>query len=262
MKPMKKRMLDLKVVANERLHSKYYLLKFTADDPLPEMIPGQFVQVRVEGSPSTFLRRPLSVNYVDKAANEMWLLVQVVGEGTKRMAAYQPGDYVNMLLPLGNGFSMPQLPVDAKILLIGGGVGTAPLLFLGDTLKSIGYRPEFLIGARTKDDLVMLSAFEKKGQTYLTTEDGSVGEKGFVTHHSILSRQAFDQIYTCGPQQMMVAVVRYAKASDIPCEVSLENMMACGFGTCLCCIEKTVHGNVCVCTEGPVFNMNQLTWQI
>jgi dihydroorotate dehydrogenase electron transfer subunit len=204
----------------------------------------------------------MSICYVDKLANEMWLLVQVVGEGTKRMAEYQPGDYVNLLLPLGNGFSMPQLPVDSKILLIGGGVGTAPLLFLGDTLKSIGFRPEFLIGSRTKEYMMLLSAFEKIGQTYLTTEDGSLGEKGYVTCHSILSTQRFDQLYTCGPQQMMVAVAGYARAHGIPCEVSLENRMACGFGVCLCCVEKTVSGNRCVCTEGPVFNINQLTWQI
>ena len=262
MRQMKKQIMDLRVMENVRLHAKYSLLKFTSDDPLPAMIPGQFVQVRVDGSPQTFLRRPLSVQYIDKAANEMWLLVQVVGEGTKRMSEYRPGDYVNMLLPLGNGFSIPQLPSASNILLIGGGVGTAPLLFLGDTLKSVGFQPEFLIGARTKDDVLMLAEYEKIGHIYLTTEDGSMGEKGYVTHHSILSKKPFDQIYTCGPKPMMVAVVSFAKASGIPCEVSLENLMACGFGACLCCIEKTVQGNICACTEGPVFNMNQLTWQI
>ncbi|MDR1524603.1 MAG: dihydroorotate dehydrogenase electron transfer subunit [Tannerella sp.] len=259
---MKKYLIDMKVTENVRLHPKYCLLKLTADRKLPAMIPGQFVQVRVDGSPQTFLRRPISVNYVDRQANELWLLIQLVGEGTRRMAEYQAGDVVNLLLPLGNGFSVPQIPLASKLLLIGGGVGAAPLLFLGDTLKSVGFTPEFLLGARTKDDIVQLPEFEKTGATYVTTEDGSAGEKGFVTNHSVLAAKTFDRIYTCGPEPMMLAVAGYAKAAGIPCDVSLENRMACGIGACLCCVEKTVKGNVCVCTEGPVFNINQLTWQI
>lgn len=262
MKQMKKYLMDLKVVENVRLHPKYCLLKLTAEKPLPEMVPGQFVQVRVDGAPQTFLRRPISVNYVDKQANELWLLVQLVGEGTKRMAEYQSGDWMNLMLPLGNGFAMPQLPVDAPILLVGGGVGTAPMLFLGEMLKEVGFAPDFLLGARTKEDVMQLTDFEKIGRVYVTTEDGSMGEKGFVTNHSVLKEKKYEQIYTCGPKPMMVAVAKYAKASDIPCDVSLENMMACGIGACLCCVENTVKGNVCVCTEGPVFNINQLTWQI
>ena len=258
---MKKYLMDLKVVENVRLHPKYCLLKLTADEALPEMVPGQFVQVRVDGSPQTFLRRPISINYVDKKANELWLLVQLIGEGTRCMAEYQPGDVMNIMLPLGNGFSHPA-GVTHFPLLIGGGVGTAPMLYLGETLKNIGFKPEFLLGARSKDDVMQLANFEKIGAVHVTTEDGSIGEKGFVTNHSILKEKKIDQIYTCGPKPMMVAVAKYAKASGIPCEVSLENMMACGIGACLCCVENTVKGNVCVCTEGPVFNINQLTWQI
>ena len=265
------------MVENIRLHPKYCLIKLTAGKPLPEMVPGQFVQVRVDGSTQTFLRRPISINYVDKKANELWLLVQMIGDGTRRMAEYQPGDTMNVMLPLGNGFSIPQVSsgsssyvsrdnLSAKptffILLIGGGVGVAPMLYLGETLKSIGFEPEFLLGARTKDDVLQLTDFEKIGAVHITTEDGSMGEKGFVTNHSILKDKKIGKIYTCGPKPMMVAVAKYAKASGIPCEVSLENMMACGIGACLCCVENTVKGNVCVCTEGPVFNIEQLTWQI
>lgn len=262
MEQMKKYLMDLKVVENVRLHPKYCLLKLTADKPLPEMVPGQFVQVRVDGSPQTFLRRPISINYVDKQANELWLLVQMIGEGTKRMAEYQPGDTMDMMLPLGNGFSVPQLPVTASILLVGGGVGTAPMLYWGEVLRGIGFMPDFLLGARTKDDVMQLADFEKIGKVYITTEDASMGEKGFVTNHSVLEEKKYDHIYTCGPKPMMVAVAKYAKTKGIPCDVSLENMMACGIGACLCCVENTVRGNVCVCTEGPVFNINQLTWQI
>ena len=261
---MKKYLIDLKVVENIRLHTKYCLIKLTADKPLPEMVPGQFVQVRVDGSPQTFLRRPISINYVDKKANELWLLVQMIGEGTKRMAEYQPGDTMNIMLPLGNGFSIPFLTFNSSllILLVGGGVGTAPMLYLGETLKSIGFEPEFLLGARSKDDIMQLADFEKIGAVHITTEDGTMGEKGFVTNHSALKDRKIDMIYTCGPKPMMMAVAKYAKESGIQCEVSLENMMACGIGACLCCVENTVKGNVCVCTEGPVFNINQLTWQI
>lgn len=254
--------MDLKVVKNLRLHPKYCLLRLTHAKPLPEMIPGQFVQVRVDGSGQTFLRRPISVNRVDKGANELWLLVQLVGAGTRRMSAYEPGETMNVMLPLGNGFSVPQVSTAARILLVGGGVGTAPMLFLGETLKSIGYQPVFLLGARTKDEIMQQDEFEKIGTVCMTTEDGSTGEKGYVTHHSALYGQKPDWIYACGPKPMMIAVAKYANTYGIQCEVSLENRMACGIGACLCCVEKTVTGHVCVCTEGPVYNINQLTWQI
>ncbi|MDR2917435.1 MAG: dihydroorotate dehydrogenase electron transfer subunit [Tannerella sp.] len=259
---MKKYLMDLKVVENIRLHPKYCLLKLTSDKTLPEMVPGQFVQVRVDGSSQTFLRRPISVNYVDRKANELWLLIQMIGEGTRRLSEYVPGETMNLMLPLGNGFSVPQTATSINLLLVGGGVGTAPMLYLGEVLKEIGFEPEFLLGARAKEDVMQLDEFEKFGKVYVTTEDGSMGEKGFVTNHSILREKKFDKIYTCGPKPMMVAVAKYARSSGTECEVSLENMMACGIGACLCCIENTVKGNVCVCTEGPVFNINQLTWQI
>lgn len=102
--------------------------------------------------------------------------------------------------------------------------------------------------------------FKGVGTVYVTTEDGSAGEKGFVTNHPILQREKFDLIQTCGPKPMMKAVAAYAKTNNIECEASLENMMACGLGACLCCVEKTKEGNVCVCKEGPVFNIKKLLW--
>ena len=118
----------------------------------------------------------------------------------------------------------------------------------------------FLWGARTKHGVLQLDYFEAIGDVFVTTEDGSCGEKGFVTNHSLLQSQSFGMIYTCGPKPMMKAVAEYAKKTNTPCEVSLENTMACGLGACLCCVEHTTEGNVCVCTEGPVFNINRLTW--
>ena len=258
---MKKYILDLTVTENIRLHANYVLIKLTQSDPLPEMLPGQFAEIRIDGSNTTFLRRPISINYVDRRTNEVWFLVQLVGDGTRKLATVKQGNTVNVVLPLGNGFSMPETP-EKKVLLIGGGVGTAPMLYLGEALLKMGCKPTFLLGARSKNDLLQLDEFAAFGDVYTTTEDGSMGEKGYVTQHSVLANNKFDMIYTCGPKPMMMAVAKYAKSNDIECEVSLENTMACGVGACLCCVEKTDEGHVCVCKEGPVFNIKKLLWQI
>lgn len=258
---MKKFILDLTVTENLRLHTNYVLLKLTSQSPLPEMLPGQFAEIRVDGSPTTFLRRPISINYVDRQRNEVWFLIQLIGDGTKRLAQATQGDTINVVLPLGNSFTMPQIPSN-KLLLVGGGVGTAPMLYLGEQLAKSGNKPAFLLGARSNKDLLQLEEFAAYGDVYTTTEDGSHGEKGYVTQHSILSKVQFEQIYTCGPKPMMLAVAKYAKSNHINCEVSLENTMACGIGACLCCVENTTEGHLCVCTEGPIFNINKLLWQI
>lgn len=258
---MKKYIVDLTVTENIRLHANYVLIKLTQEAPLPEMLPGQFAEIRIDGSNTTFLRRPISINYVDRKTNEVWFLVQLVGDGTRKLATVRPGDIVNVVLPLGNGFTLPQ-SAETRTLLIGGGVGTAPMLMLGETLQRMGCKPTFLLGARSKNDVLQLEQFETLGDVYTTTEDGSMGEKGYVTMHSLLRERAFDMIYTCGPKPMMMAVAGYAKKSGIECEVSLENTMACGVGACLCCVEKTDEGHVCVCKEGPVFNIKKLLWQI
>ena len=105
---MKKYLLDLRVKSVEQIHQRYVLIKLTDEKPLPEMLPGQFVEIRVDGSPNTFLRRPISINFVDTEANELWLLVAAVGDGTRKLAQLKPGDMLNCLLPLGNGFTMPK----------------------------------------------------------------------------------------------------------------------------------------------------------
>lgn len=258
---MKKYVLDLTVTDNQRLHSNYVLLKLTAQAPLPPMLPGQFAEIRVDGSPTTFLRRPISIHFVDVERNEVWFLIQLVGDGTKRLGEARKGDIINVVLPLGNGFTLPEKPSD-KLLLVGGGVGTAPMLYLGEQLAKQGCKPTFLLGARSAGDLLQLEKFVAYGDVYTTTEDGTHGERGYVTQHSILEQQRFEQIYACGPKPMMMAVARYAKSHEIACEVSLENKMACGVGACLCCVENTIEGHLCVCKEGPVFNINQLLWQI
>lgn len=252
---------DLTVKAVEHPHERYVLLKLTDQEQLPEMVPGQFVEAKVEGSERTFLRRPISINFVDKEKNELWLLIQTVGDGTRKLATLKEGDKLNLLFPLGNGFSDVEKNGE-EVLLIGGGVGVAPLLEYGKWLKERGAKPSFLLGARSKSDLLELNLFRQFGEVFITTEDGSEGEKGFVTQHSVLAKRKFDRISVCGPKPMMVAVAKFAKKNDVKCEVSLENMMACGLGACLCCVEKTVKGNVCVCKEGPVFDVNLLSWEL
>lgn len=258
---MKKYILDLVVTENIKLHDRYVLLKLTSSTTLPEMLPGQFAEIRVDGSPTTFLRRPISINYVDRQKNEVWFLIQFVGDGTRRLGEAERGKLINVVLPLGNGFQMPQTPSD-KLLLVGGGVGTAPMLYLGERLAAHGSKPNFLLGAKSQQDLLQVDQFARYGEVYVTTEDGTVGEQGYVTQHSVLAKKNFQKIYTCGPKPMMLAVAKYAKSKNIDCEVSLENAMACGVGACLCCVENTIEGHLCVCKEGPVFNIKKLLWQI
>ena len=257
---MRKYVLDLRVTSVEQLSERYLLLAATNPaGPLPEMNPGQFAQLRIDESKETFLRRPISLHHVDYERNEVGFLIQKVGRGTASLWQKRPGSTLNAILPLGKGFTMPSSP-EQKVLLVGGGVGIAPLLFMGEAMQKMGVQTTFLLGARSKSDLLRLDAYRAQGTVYVTTEDGSEGEKGFVTQHSILQREKFDNIAVCGPKPMMMAMASYAKQMGIPCEVSLENMMACGLGACLCCVEDTKDGNVCVCKEGPVFDVEKLKW--
>jgi dihydroorotate dehydrogenase electron transfer subunit len=261
---MKKQIANWKVKENIAFPPNYCLLKLTLDEePFPAFLPGQFVQAKIDHSNEAFLRRPISVHYVDVENKELWLLIQIVGAGTRYLAGLQPNDWVNLIYPLGNGFTIPARDSDKTLLLVGGGVGAAPVFYLGACLKDAGFAPIFLLGARSERELIRLEAFREIGTVYVTTENGQVGEQGYVIDHSLLrQKNHFDFIYACGPHLMMRSVARYARGRGIPCEVSLENRMACGIGACLCCVEYTVYGNLCVCTDGPVFNIDELTWQI
>ncbi|TAJ10727.1 dihydroorotate dehydrogenase electron transfer subunit [Marinilabiliaceae bacterium JC017] len=256
---MKKYIQDFDVVENKRLNQEFVVLTLQHPYQLPEMFPGQFVEVKVENGPNTFLRRPISIHDVDREKQQIKLLVQEIGEGTQLMGQLQPGDKLNLVYPLGNQF---QISPNDKVLLIGGGCGIAPLLFLGRHLLENGITPRFLLGARSKDGLIELDEFKKLGEVYTTTEDGSEGTKGFVIHHPIMKTQTpdYDQICTCGPEPMMRVVAKYAKNHNIKCQVSLENHMACGIGACLCCVTDTIEGHKCTCTDGPVFDSTYLKW--
>lgn len=255
---MKKVLVDLTIKEVQHVNANCVLLVMCSDTPLPATYPGQFAELRVDNTPSVVLRRPISVHSFDAEKNEIGFLVQVVGDGTRWLASLKVGDKVNTLMPLGNGFTMPKESA-GRYLLVGGGVGSAPLYYLAQELKKKGCEFTLLIGARAAKDLYRRDAYEALGRVEYTTEDGSLGEKGYVTNHSVLAEK-FDRIYTCGPKPMMLAVAKYARENDIDCEVSLENKMACGLGACLCCVEDTKEGHKCVCTDGPVFSIDELKW--
>lgn len=255
---MPKKIEDFTISRNKRLNNDFFILELNGNDSLSEIKPGQFVQVKIEGSPETFLRRPFSVHDIDYDHNIVKLLIQIAGKGTETLSKLKSGDKLNLVYPLGNSFSLPKL--SEKVLLIGGGCGIAPLLFLGRYLNASGTVPDILLGFRNRERIIEYEAYREIGTVYLTTEDGSQGLKGIVTQHPVLGEKKFDRIYCCGPESMMKAVASFCEKNDIYCEVTLENLMACGFGACLCCVVDTVNGNLCTCIDGPVFNSKELRW--
>jgi dihydroorotate dehydrogenase electron transfer subunit len=255
---MTKRIEDLKVLENKRLNKDFFILELMGDTKIPEFRPGQFAQVRVDGSPETFLRRPISIHDVDNEKNTFKLLIQITGKGTEALSRLEKGDILNLIYPLGNSFTLPS--EKERVLLVGGGCGIAPLLFLGRYLRLNGYVPDILLGFRNSDRIIEFEEYSKIGNVFVTTEDGSMGEIGYVTGHTVFSKQVYNRIYCCGPDSMMKAIAMYSKNKNIICEVSLENLMACGIGACLCCIVDTVNGNLCTCIDGPVFNVKDLKW--
>jgi dihydroorotate dehydrogenase electron transfer subunit len=255
---MKKRIEDFTVAENRNIADGFFVLKVTSSIPLGEIRPGQFVQALVTDSPATFLRRPFSVHDIDLSSNTLSILVQKAGPGTGRLSRLQTGEKINLIYPLGNSFTMPG--TGEKVLLTGGGCGMAPLLYLGRKIKATGAELHFALGFRNSSRILEYDEYKKIGQVHLATEDGSEGYKGFVTDLPAFREMEWDRVYSCGPEPMMKAIASECSARGIFCEVSLENLMACGMGICLCCIVPTKKGNLCSCTDGPVFNIRELKW--
>lgn len=251
---------DLIISKKISLNKEHFILECTSVEGLPEIAPGQFAEILVEHNNKVFLRRPLSIHDVNFEKQSLQFFVKIVGEGTRELSNLQEGETLNVVFPLGNGFRLPDA---GKVLLVGGGCGSAPLLFLARKLNEKGIALTTLLGARSKTDLMETELFGQFGEVCISTDDGTAGEKGFITRHSLWNRaNEFDVIYCCGPEVMMKVVAGLAKEKNVECFVSLENTMACGIGACLCCVTETVRGNECVCTQGPVFNINELKWQI
>ncbi|MCK9301898.1 MAG: dihydroorotate dehydrogenase electron transfer subunit [Bacteroidales bacterium] len=241
------------------VEDNYFILKCFSAEALPEMFPGQFASIKVENNPNVFLRRPFSIHDYCPETNEVSFLIKIVGKGTCSLSKLSVNQQIDVILPLGNGFNLNK---SGKALIIGGGCGIAPIFFLAKKLKSMNADFDILIGGRSCHDLLCYKELSGLSHLYCTTEDGSEGTKGYVTNHNCLIDNNIDykRIYCCGPENMLKAVAKHAKERDIFCEVSLENHMACGIGVCLCCVTETIHGNECVCSQGPVFNIKDLKW--
>jgi dihydroorotate dehydrogenase electron transfer subunit len=257
---MKKTVIDFLLIENKQLNKDNFQLILQSSIPISDIFPGQFINVQIKDSSEIFLRRPFSILDVDYENQTISLLVKILGRGSRKLTEISVGQTISAIFPLGKSFTLPDNT--DRILLIGGGSGVAPMLFLS---KICGLNPDqvdVLIGARSASDHIDITKYQSYGNFYFTTEDGSMGEKGYVTNHSVFNNllRSYNRIYTCGPDLMMKSIGKKAISEGIFCEVSLENMMACGFGVCLCCVEDTKAGHKCVCTDGPVFNVNELKW--
>lgn len=251
---MKKYIADFAIAEKKKIGNSYFTMLLKSPEALPEILPGQFVEVEVPDNKNVLLRRPISIHDVDYAAHTITLLVQIVGKGTRTLSQLAEGRTLNLVYPLGNGFSI----VGNNPLLVGGGAGIAPLLYTAKKYSEKGIRPAILLGGRTAELIPVKEEFRPYGELFFATEDGSLGEKCLVTQHSAFAL-SYDSILTCGPTPMMKAVARHALQNGIGCQVSLENTMACGVGACLCCVTKTDHGHRCVCKDGPVFDAKDMT---
>lgn len=256
---MKKVVSQFKVIDNQAYNESNYRILLQSDDPLEPVAAGQFANIEIPGNKEVFLRRPFSIFEVDYKCNTISILVKILGKGSKSLTAVKPGDVLSLIYPLGKGFSLPA--TGEKILAVGGGSGVAPILHLARNSGLPSSSVHVILGARTAGDHIPAENYSEYSTCHYTTDDGSLGTPGVVTDHPLFNDlKQFSRIYACGPLPMMKSVARAAKEAVADCEVSLENLMACGFGVCLCCIEPTVKGNLCVCTEGPVFNINDLKW--
>ena len=248
---LKKLVVVGKILANEAINANVKRMVIEAPQIAEAAQPGQFVHVKKPDS-ANFLRRPFSIADADRENGTITLIYRIVGKGTAEYAAMKVGEAFSILGPIGNGFALK----DGRPLLIGGGVGIAPLIYLSRQLKD--KKPILLIGGKNKDEVFWekyLQEFADK--IYITTDDGSVGFKGFTVQllPQILAENNIEHIYTCGPNIMMEGVAKLAHKHDIDCQVSLEKRMACGIGVCLgCTFEGKLTGKRRkVCTEGPVF---------
>ena len=213
--------------------------------------PGQFVNIELAGR---YLRRPISISDYD--AETITLIYKVVGAGTEQMSRMQAGEELDLLTGLGNGFDTS---VEAqKPLLVGGGVGVPPLYNLCKQLLAQGKQPTVILGFNKAEELFYREEFEALGATtYVTTVDGSVGVKGFVTDAIREKQIAYDYFYACGPLPMLKAL---SQASTTEGELSFEERMGCGFGACMGCSCKTLTGNKRICKEGPVMKKSDILW--
>lgn len=261
--------IKAKIISNQRFKEDYRHLEFASAIIAKNALPGQFVDIRVGNGIQPLLRRPISVHAVK--GDKVKLFYEVVGEGTKVLSQRKPGELLDVIGPLGNGFDLgPKHKAESTTILAAGGMGVAPLIFLAEKLRQ-GRRQKakgktiVLIGAKTKAKILCSQEFKKLGCVVkLATDDGSLGSQGKVTD---LLKQLLpainyrlSTIYSCGPRAMLKAVSEIARKNKIRAQLSLEEHMACGIGACLGCVVATKTGYQRVCKDGPVFSSEELTW--
>jgi len=251
------------VLNNRQVGPELFVMEVSASVVAGKCQPGQFLHIKPGGTDDPLLRRPLSIYDVVAGSGRISLLYRVVGKGTGLLTGIKVNDYIDVMGPLGRGFTLPDQP--ENILLVGGGVGIAPLLFLGRVLRARQCQVTVLCGTGTAAQLVAGDRFQRLGIAWVpATMDGSEGFKGLVTDildNSMETPANFDRVYTCGPEPMMAVVAGWAQARNIWGEVSLEEHMACGVGACLGCARKLKNndnGYVKVCKDGPVFNISEV----
>jgi len=240
-----------RVAANEKLAAKTWRMRLKGDTSLLSA-PGQFVNLQLDGK---YLRRPISIS--SWKDGELTLLYDVVGAGTAAMSTMPEGTEINTLTALGNGFD---IDADCRTpLLLGGGIGCAPLVQLAEALKEKGSAPTVILGFNTCADVVLEEEFKAMGvRTVICTADGSYGQRGFVTDAIRDLAIDGDYFFACGPTPMLRAL---CSALDIPGQLSLEARMGCGFGACMCCSVETKNEAKRICKDGPVFLKEELIWK-
>ena len=265
----------MKITGKKNLGSDYFKLSLFSLKISRLAKPGQFVQIKVTDTDEPLLRRPLSIHSVEgHKSGVIELLYKVTGKGTELLSKKKPGEFLDVIGPLGNGFSYPasQRPSVPAYILVAGGMGVAPLVFLAEKIvshkvtRSQGHKVIVLIGAKTKSHILCGKEFRKIGcEVRIATDDGSKGLKGKVTEllNKMVTRSPGHQganIYACGPEPMLRAVSKISAAYNIPAQISLEAHMSCGFGACLGCVVNTRGGYKRVCKEGPVFLAEDIVW--
>lgn len=239
-----------KVIANEPLTPLVWRMVLEGDTSYLTA-PGQFVNVELEGK---FLRRPISV--CDWDAETLTIIYKVVGHGTGMMSCLAEGASLDLLTGLGNGFSINADSV--RPLLVGGGVGVPPLYNLAKRLIAAGRKVSIVLGFNTADEVFYEDEFRALGaDVYVSTVDGSVGTKGFVTDAIAVNNIDYDYLYACGPEPMLRALAGAAKSEG---QLSFEERMGCGFGGCMGCTCRTKQGYKRICKEGPVLTMDEIIW--
>ena len=256
-----------RIISNEKVGSRLYLMRVEAPEIAADLQPGQFVHMKVPRMEAHILRRPFSVYACNVADGTLDILYQVVGFGTDHMTSLVEGEVCELIGPVGATWNPPD---QGRCLLVGGGVGAAPLFMLCETLAaSPSVSVDVVLGAQTKDSLVCLGRYtELLGEEpRCATDDGSYGRSGFCTSlveealsSSSESGAPYDYVAVCGPEPLMKIVAGMAADAQVRCEVSMEKRMACGIGACLSCVVDTTEGKKRACVDGPVFDAQKVVW--